>query len=439
MASTQLQFDTAEAHRAWLRSQSALPEGFRCGATRFEFIPVEVHKPSKMALTLIALDRPTDSFAAMFTRNAYPGAPVIIGRQRLQGRALSAIIVNNKVSNVCAPNGVETAERVCAEVARCLSIGADEVLPSSTGVIGWQLPGEAIIANVQSAVNALQSESIFPAAEGIVTTDLYPKVRAATVGEGRIVGIAKGAGMIEPNLATMLVYILTDIDIERDALRDALRDAVEASFHSMSIDSDTSTSDTIVALSSRRKPLSSLDAFRAALTQICWDLTEDVVRNGEGVHHVMRVSVRGAPTRESARGIGKSIVNSPLFQCAVCGNDPNVGRLVMAIGKWVGEHLPGADLSRSKITMGGETLLVDGVFRLDPARENALVAHMRGAELYASVAPPDGLTFVPPIRFPPHEKCVEIEVSLGLGEAECTVLGADRTHEYISENADYRT
>lgn len=288
-------------------------------------------------------------------------------------------------------------------------------------------------------VSALQSESVFPAAEGIVTTDLYPKVRAVTVGEGRIVGIAKGAGMIEPNLATMLVYILTDIDIPRDELRAALRASVEESFHSMSIDSDTSTSDTIVALSSRKKPLASLDAFRAALTQLCWDLTEDVVRNGEGVHHVMRVRVHGAPSRAAARAIGKSIVNSPLFQCAVCGNDPNVGRLVMAVGKWVGEHIPGADLSRCAMSMGGVPLLVDGVFQLDPRREQALVDHMRAAELYASVVPEDGVTFKPPIRFPPHERCVEIDVALGLGDAECTVLGADRTHEYISENADYRT
>jgi glutamate N-acetyltransferase/amino-acid N-acetyltransferase len=439
MASTQLTFESAAAHREWLRSQSALPQGFRCGTTRFEFVPVEVHKPSKMALTLIALDEPTDSFAAMFTRNAFPGAPVIVGRQRLNEARMSAIIVNNKVSNVCAPNGVESAERVCAEVARQLGVAQREVLPSSTGVIGWQIPVGAMLEHMHLAVEALQSESIFPAAEGIVTTDLYPKVRAATVGEGRIVGIAKGAGMIEPNLATMLVYILTDIDVSREALRGALREAVEESFHSMSIDSDTSTSDTIVALSSRKKKLASMSEFQRALTQLCWDLTEDVVRNGEGVHHVMRVKVTGAPTRQSARSIGKSIVNSPLFQCAVCGNDPNVGRLVMAVGKWVGDNLPGADLSRCAITMGGEPLLVDGVFRLDPTREAALVAHMRGAELYASVPPEDGVTFKPPIRFPPHEKCVEIHVSLGLGSAECTVLGADRTHEYISENADYRT
>ncbi len=439
MASTSNEFESVEAHRAWLASQAALPEGFRCGTTRLEFIPVEVHKPSRMTLTLLALDAPTDSFAAMFTRNAFPGAPVLVGRQRLSEPRLGAVIVNNKVSNVCAPGGVESAERVCDEVARGLGIAPREVLPSSTGVIGWRLPTEAILANVSHAVAALQGESVLPAAEGIVTTDLYPKVRSVRVGEGRIVGIAKGAGMIEPRLATMLVYLLTDLDIARDALRQALRDAVDETFHCMSVDSDTSTSDTVLALSSRRKPLTSLEAFRAGLARVCGDLTEDVVRNGEGVHHVIRVRVTGAPTREVAREVGRSIVNSPLLQCAVCGNDPNVGRLVMAVGKWIGEHLPGADLSRCAISMGGEALLVDGVFRLDPTREQALVAHMRAAELYASVPPADGVTFVPAVRYPPHERCVEIEVALGLGGAECTMLGADRTHEYISENADYRT
>ena len=164
-----------------------------------------------------------------------------------------------------------------------------------------------------------------------------------------------------------------------------------------------------------------------------------MVRNGEGVHHVMRVVVRGAPDKAIARGVGKSIVNSPLVQCAVCGNDPNVGRLVMAIGKYMGALGASYDLGRTRVRMGGETLLVDGVFRLDPTREQALVAHLKAAELYASAPPPDGLNCVPPAAFPRHERAVEIEVDLGLGQASATVLGADRSHEYITENADYRS
>jgi glutamate N-acetyltransferase/amino-acid N-acetyltransferase len=438
MASTSLEFSSLEAHRAWLKSQAPLPRGFRVGATRFGFVPAEVHKPAAMTLTLVALERPTDSFAAMFTRNAFPGAPVIVGRRRLDAPAVGAIIVNNKVSNVCAPGGIEASERLCAGVAALLGLRPDEVIPSSTGVIGWRLPLESMIGALPGAVEALQGESVLPAAEGIVTTDLYPKVRRAAVGDGSIVGIAKGAGMIEPNLATMLVYLFTDCDVPRDELRAALRAAVDGSFNRMSIDSDTSTSDTVALVSSRRVPCD-IEAFRAALARVCADLTEDVVRNGEGVHHVVRVAVRGAPDEALALGVGKAVVNSPLLQCAICGNDPNVGRLVMAIGKHVGAQGAGLDLSRCTLSMAGRVIFADGAFRLDPAAEEALVAHMKAAELYASVPPADGLTFRPPVRFPPHERAVEIAIDLGLGKAACTVLGADRSHEYVSENADYRT
>jgi glutamate N-acetyltransferase/amino-acid N-acetyltransferase len=144
--STNLTFPNRDAHRAWLASQAALPAGFRVGTTRFDFIPREAPKPAKMTLTLIALDQPTPDFAAMFTKNAFPGAPVIVGRKRLNDQTLGAIIVNNKISNVCAPGGVETSERICAETARLLGLSANQVLPSSTGVIGWTLPADAISA-----------------------------------------------------------------------------------------------------------------------------------------------------------------------------------------------------------------------------------------------------------------------------------------------------
>lgn len=439
MTSTDLTFASLDAHRAWLASQAALPAGFHIGTTRFEFIPFEVHKPSKMTITLITLDKPTTSFAAMFTKNAFPGAPVIIGRKRLTEPTLGAIIVNNKISNVCAPGGVETSERLCAAVAGELGLSANQVLPCSTGVIGWKLPVEQMLPAIPQAKAARQSASILPGAEGIVTTDLYPKIRRAQVGTGSIVGIAKGAGMIEPNLATMLVYILTDLDVPRDALRTTLAAAIPGSFNSMSIDSDTSTSDTVALLSSQRVPCPDLAAFQRGLDQVCRDLAEDIARNGEGVHHVMRVHISGAPSVDFARSVGKSVVNSPLFQCAVCGNDPNVGRLVCAIGKHVGAIAPGTDLSRTKLTLGGQVIYQDGAFCLSPAIEEKLIAHLKGAELYASTPPADGLTFVPPITFPPHERCVEIGIELGLGSATATVIGTDRSHEYISENADYRS
>ncbi len=438
VASTQNTFSSRAEHRAWLAAQAALPAGFRVGCTRFDFVPKEAPKPAKMTLTLIALDAPTPDFAAVFTRNAFPGAPVLVGRRRLQAPRLGAILINNKISNVCAPGGVEASEAVCAATAGLLGLSADEVLPCSTGVIGWGLPVEAMLGALPAARDALAGGSILPAAEGIVTTDLFPKIRSAVCGGGRVVGIAKGAGMIEPNLATMLVYVLTDLAVPRDQLRALLSRVADRTFNRISVDSDTSTSDTVVAVSSGRVPCPDLAAFEAALEAVCADLAEDVVRNGEGVRHVLRVRVAGAPDVATACALGKAIVNAPLFKCAVAGNDPNVGRLVQAIGKHVGASGLSLDLSRLRARIGGAEIFADGAFRLDYDKEAALVAHLRSAELYASRPDADGV-FTVPVDYPPHERCVEIEVDLAAGPAVAVVLGGDLTHEYVSENADYRS
>ena len=439
MPSTNLSFQDRHDHRAWLASQAALPAGFRVGTARFDFTPKEAPKPAKMTVTLIALDKPTADFAAVFTKNAFPGAPIIVGRQRLKEPALGAIVVNNKISNVCAPGGVEAAERVCAETARLLKFPAKQILPSSTGVIGWTLPVDAMIAALPQAVATLSAGSIMPAAEGIVTTDLYPKVRRADIaGGGSIVGIAKGAGMIEPNLATMLIYLLTDLAVPRAELRAMLARVIDASFNAISVDSDTSTSDTVALVSSARVPCTDLGAFERGLHTVCRDLAEDVVRNGEGVRHVIRVTVTNAASLAFARALGKAIVNAPLFKCAVAGNDPNVGRLVQAIGKYVGASGVKSDLSKLHAKMGGVEIFANGVFQLNPEKETALVAHLKSAELYASAPAKDGV-FAAPVDFPRHERCVELEIDVGNGVASATVLGGDLTHEYVSENADYRS
>ncbi len=438
MSSTDLVFESRTQHREWVASQAALPQGFRVGTTRLEFVPVETGKTAKMALTLIALDEPSEAFAAVFTRNAFPGAPVKVGRERLHEPKLGAVLVNNKVSNVCAPGGVEAVGEVCARAGELLGIPPTAVFPGSTGVIGWRLPTRDIVAALPKAVAALQTGSVLPAAEGIMTTDLYPKVRSVAVGRGRIVGIAKGAGMIEPNLATMLVYLMTDLAVPRERLRAALARVVDTSFNRMSIDSDTSTSDTVLLLSSNAVPCADEAAFEAALRTVCEDLSEDIVRNGEGVRHVLRVSVSGAPSVATAVAIGKSVVNAPLFKCAVAGNDPNVGRLVQAVGKHVGIHEPSLNLSRIRMTLGGIPIVEHGEFALDPEKEAQLVEHLRSAELYRSAPAADGV-FRPAVDYPPHERAVEVTIDLGCGSASASVLGADLTHEYVSENADYRS
>lgn len=233
---------------------------------------------------------------------------------------------------------------------------------------------------------------------------------------GRITGIAKGAGMIEPDMATMLSYILTgtdrsrvsslrtharthslntdtalslslcptDLSVPRDVLRQLLAEVVGDTFNAMSIDTDQSTSDTVSIVSSDQIPfdLADLPAFKRALEDVCQGLCEDIVRNGEGAHHVMRVVVRGAESVAMAKGVGKSVVNSPLLKCAVAGNDPNVGRLVMAIGKYMGKHHQSADISRRmKIRVGGITIFENGEFVLNSDIEQQLVDHMRQAQL----------------------------------------------------------
>ncbi len=440
MPSTSFTFASRDAHRSWLAGQAPLPRGFRAGAAAFEFTPFEVERPARMTLTLLALDRPTEAFGLLFTRNAFAGAPVVVGRRLLDGPRLGAVLVNNKISNVCAPGGLEASERLCAAAAGALGLGPGEVLPSSTGVIGWRLPVDAMAAALPAAVAALQPGSILPAAEGIMTTDLYPKVRrAALPGGASIVGIAKGAGMIEPNLATMLVYLLTDAAVPRAELRAALAAAVDQSFNAISIDSDTSTSDTVALLASGVAGPVDAAAFRAALTQVCRDLAEDVVRNGEGVRHVLRVRLSGAPDRAAALALGKAVVNSPLLKTAVAGNDPNVGRLVMALGKEAGARAIPLDAARARLTLGGEVILEGGLFRLDREKERRLTAHLVAAELYPQAPAADGITFRPPVDYPRHERCVEIEAVVGTGPGAAEVLGADLTHEYVTENADYRS
>ena len=439
MGDYQQTFHSETDHADWLRTQADLPEGFQAGVSSFTFSPREMNTEAKMNLALLQCDPPTDKFAAVFTRNAFPGAPVIIGRERLRGKTLGAVLVNNKISNVGAPGGVANAKRVCAALAAELGIEAEAVFPGSTGVIGWQLPVEDMVAAIPDLVAHLQSQTILPVAKAIMTTDRYAKVRSVTVGGGRIVGIAKGAGMIEPNLATMLVYILTDLDIDRETLRACLGEAVAVSFNAISIDSDQSTSDTVALLSSARMPCPDVEAFADGLLTVCGKLAADVVRNGEGVRHVIRVKVTGAPTAAVAKGVGKSVINSPLVQCAVAGNDPNVGRVLMAVGKYLGDSHPGIATGNCSIRIGDHIVFSNGGFHLDPDREVALATYMRDAQLYESAPPDANGVYSPPNHFPAHEKTVDMCVDLGCGKAQFTVLGADRTHEYISENADYRT
>jgi glutamate N-acetyltransferase/amino-acid N-acetyltransferase len=422
-------YETKEAYVAGLRGRAALPEGFKAAKTALEFYPAErdAAQPLKMNLSLILLDEATPVFSGVFTRNQFPGTPVLIGRKRLSEPRIRGILINNKIANVCVQTGEEDALSVLQGLSGLVGSPVNELIPCSTGIIGFRLPIGDMKKALPALVSSLQGDSIMPAAEGIMTTDAFPKVRSSAVGSGRIVAIAKGAGMIEPNMATMLCFILTDIDMTREAAERALRRAVSVSLNRISVDSDQSTSDTALILSSRRKPPVSEEEFTQALISVLGPLSCDIVRNGEGTAHVMKVMVEGAPDEARAAGFAKAVVNSPLVKTAVFGNDPNVGRIICALGDYAGNNGLSIDRSRVSIALGPDVVFSEGAFTLDTEKEKRLYEYLKNASL------PSGK------GFPVHDRTVDIRVSLGMGTEKCTVHGSDLSYDYVKENADYRT
>ncbi len=380
-----------------------------------------------MNLALIRLLEPTASFAGVFTRNAFPGWPVEIGRKLMSASMVQGVLVNNKVANVGAEGGLEVSERLSSLTSGLFGDRASYI-PSSTGVIGWSLPLKAMEAALPDLIGNMQSESILPFAEAIMTTDAWPKIRSGTCGDGRIVGTAKGAGMVEPNMATMLAFFLTDVAVPREAARTILSEVVDESFNRISVDGETSTSDTVLLFSSGRRPYPGDEAFRCSLMDTAASLAEDVVRNGEGTAHVFRVTVSEAPDRSSAVFLARSLVNAPLTKTAVRGNDPNVGRILQALGSACGRI--GMELPRNSLTLdiGGRRVFKNGTFHLNSREEQVLSAYFRKKELP-----------IPTEGWPVHEERVEIELHLGSGDASASVTGSDLSEEYVKINADYRT
>ncbi|MBN1685877.1 MAG: bifunctional glutamate N-acetyltransferase/amino-acid acetyltransferase ArgJ [Spirochaetales bacterium] len=413
-----------------LERRAGLPAGFSAGSVELSFQPYEINapKPRVMRLSAIVLDEPTGLFAGSLTQNAFPGAPVTIARRRLEGETLRGVLVNNSIANVCARSGEKDAEELLDAFAARIGGSGREFLCASTGVIGWRLPVPEMKAALPSLKKSLQTATILDVARGIMTTDLFPKVRAAMAGEAKVLAIAKGAGMIEPNMATMLVFILTDADVDRETLRRLHREAVAVSFNRISVDSDQSTSDMAILLSSGKKKVPGEDSFREALLSVYGALAEDVVRNGEGTGHVIRTVVRGAADTRTAEALGKAIINSPLVKTAAFGNDPNVGRIIMAAGDFLGTSKTNVDPGSITVSIGGHLVFEKGSFSLDADKEAQIFNHMKEAQL-----DPDNN------RYPAHDRRIEIELDLGAGEASAAVLGSDLSYGYVRENADYRT
>jgi glutamate N-acetyltransferase/amino-acid N-acetyltransferase len=376
------------------------PRGFGCASRNIGL------KPTAKDLALFVSDVDAAA-AAVFTRNQFPGAPVLLGRETIRGGRLRAIFANSKVSNVATgEQGLDNARRMAAAAAAEVGTTADKVLVSSTGVIGVRLPIETIERGVQGMSTELGDDPIV-GAEGIMTTDTHPKALSVAVGDATITWVAKGSGMIEPNMATMLAYIFTDAAFDAPTLDRLLRRAVDVSFNMLSVDSDTSTSDTCAILANGHAGPVDVGAFLDALTAGSIRMTETLARDGEGATHLLRTTVRGAKDATDARRVAKSLVNSPLIKTMVYGADPNVGRILMAVGKCVDCTI---DRATTDAWINGHPVLRNG-YRLD--FDDAVVRTALGSEV------------------------VDIVVSLGVGSAEATAYGCDLTQGYIEENAAY--
>ena len=423
-------FSSESDYQKELAARSVLPDGFKCATASLEFFPRErsVPKPLPMNLALILLDRPSRDFAAVFTRNRFPGAPVLLGRRRLSGDFIQGVLINNKISNVCASGGEKDAEELLAALGFQLGISAESFFAASTGIIGWGLPRREMEDALPRLIAGLDRSSILPLARAIMTTDAFPKVRRASVGQGTIVGTAKGAGMIEPNMATMLCFVCTDLAMPREMLREDLMWCVERSLNRISVDSDQSTSDTAILLSSGLRPAVAREEFRRGLLEVLSGLAFDIMRNAEGVGHVIRVRVTGVNSESTAVSVARAIVNSPLVKTAIFGNDPNVGRIISAIGDYMGNAGESFDAASLRIRLGGMDIFAAGAFQLDSAKEERLSAYLKDRALDTRRPP-----------WPQHDKTVDIEIILGISPMSAEVLGSDLSYDYVRENADYRS
>ncbi len=357
------------------------------------------------------------SVAGVFTRNRCPGAPVDWCRAALVGGAARALVVNAGNANVFTGAAGQVSTRAtavaAASVAGCVP---GEVFLASTGVIGEVLPHERIVAALPGLHASLADDAWEQAARGIMTTDTFPKASTRTAMLGgssvRVTGIAKGSGMIAPDMATLLCFVFTDAAVPAVTLQKLLRAGVDLSFNRITVDSDTSTSDTVLLFATGEAgnaPEADVAAFGAALNEVLLDLALQVVRDGEGAQKLIRIDVTGAVDDRSARRVALSVANSPLVKTAVAGEDANWGRIVMAVGK-AGEP---ADRDRLSVGVGGVWMAREG--SVVPGYDEApVVAHMRGREIV-------------------------IAIDLGLGGGHDTAWTCDLTHGYIDINGSYRS
>ncbi|MCJ8138350.1 bifunctional glutamate N-acetyltransferase/amino-acid acetyltransferase ArgJ [Falsirhodobacter halotolerans] len=410
--------DTKPAKAVSPLAPDAFPRLPDIAGVEFSAVEAGVRYAGRTDVTLIRL-APGTSVAGVFTRSSTRAACVLDCQDKLAQPAPdgagAAIIVNSGNSNAFTGKaGAVSVAEVTGAVAAALDLPEGRVFSSSTGVIGEPLPHDRIIAKVPALVQGLDAGGIEMAARAIMTTDTFPKGAVVDVGGIRIAGIAKGSGMIAPDMATMLVYIFTDAKIEPTLLQSMLSARVDDTFNAITVDSDTSTSDALLLCATGQSGVEVTagpvaEAFEDALGSLMLDLAHQVVKDGEGATKFVEVRVTGAATAEDAQRVAMAIANSPLVKTAIAGEDPNWGRIVMAVGK------SGAHADRDLLTIRlGDMILAENGWRSPSYSEEEAAAYMKRSELV-------------------------ISVDLGVGGAAKTVWTCDLTHRYIDINADYRS
>ncbi|WP_282119752.1 bifunctional glutamate N-acetyltransferase/amino-acid acetyltransferase ArgJ [Ruegeria atlantica] len=396
---------------------AGFPDLSAIDGVRFATVEAGVRYQGRTDVMLAVLD-PGTSVAGVFTRSATRAAPVLDCQDKIGGSSdgPAAILVNSGNANAFTGHyGQTSVAEVTQAVSKATGVAVERVFTSSTGVIGEPLPHDRIVAQLEALKAGLSRHAIEDAARAIMTTDTFPKGASAIVEiDGKtvsIAGIAKGSGMIAPDMATMLVYIFTDAQVEQSALQAMLSAQTDRTFNCITVDSDTSTSDSLLLCATGASGVDATGdaAFAEALEGVMLDLAQQVVRDGEGATKFVEIRVTGAASDADAKVHGLAIANSPLVKTAIAGEDPNWGRIVMAIGK------SGAAADRDLLSISfGDILVAEKGWVSPDYREDDAAAYMKGQDLV-------------------------IAVDLGLGEGKSTVWTCDLTHGYIEINADYRS
>ena len=406
---------------SWIDGGVCAAQGFRAAGLH---VGVKTHNVNKKDVALIVSDADCAA-AAVFTTNVVKAAPIHVTKAHLANGRARAVVANSGNANACAPLGEENAERMCAAAAKAIGCGAEDVLVCSTGVIGQTLRVNVIEEGMEELASLLEQSGAGSdaAAHAIMTTDTVKKEAAVETTVGgktvRIGGIAKGSGMIHPNMGTMLCFITTDCSISPEMIREALVDTAHVSFNRISVDGDTSTNDTCLVLANGLAGNETITgegedyaAFLKALKALCVRLARMMAKDGEGARHLITCTVSGAKDEESAQTIAKSVISSTLTKAAIFGCDANWGRVLCAMG-YSGEKFDPDKVDVAFASAAGE---------IPVCRQG------RGLDFDEDLAK----------RILTEDE-VEIRVRMGEGDASCTCWGCDITYDYIKINGDYRT